>query len=47
MARKINFHWNLRQLMAAHDLVEDHRADPVARQTGNPPVRDTGVSAGH
>ncbi|GAA3707476.1 hypothetical protein GCM10022204_26740 [Microlunatus aurantiacus] len=34
MARKINFHWNLRQLMAAHDLWKTTDLIPLLAERG-------------
>lgn len=34
MARKINFHWNLRQLMAAHDLWKTTELIPLLAERG-------------
>lgn len=34
MARKINFHWNLRQLMAAHDLWKTTELVPLLAERG-------------
>ncbi len=34
MARKLNFHWNLRQLMAAHDIWKTTELIPLLAQRG-------------
>ena len=46
MVRKINFRWNLRQLMAAHDLWKTTELIPAARRTRRQSVRDPGVPPG-
>lgn len=47
MVRKINFQWNLRQLMAAHDLWKTTELIPLLRRTGRQPVRDPGLPTCH
>ena len=47
MARKLDYRWNLRQVMASRGMFADHRPDRAAGRARDPAVVQPGLPAGH